>query len=1491
MANQINVTSGTGNIQVTTSRSVIAVTTVANANVANTANYAGNVTGNAQPNITSVGTLTGLTSSGNITAPYFIGNVVGNISGNIVVPGNNTSVLFNQVGNAGASDALQFDYSANVLKVTGNANVTGKLTLGGNIEGNLLPQANGTQDIGSNTQRWNDLYLNGNTIYLGSQTLESNATHTTISGVITGNGAGLTNVSAASANSVAVGNVSGIGNIATVNLDGNASNVLFGNGTFGPEGSSGNANYANFAGTAFSVSGSNVSGAVANATYANSANTANSATIAASANSVAVANVSGIGNIATVNLDGNAGNILYGNGVFATLPNVANVANANYANFAGTAFNVSGSNVSGTVANATYADNAGNANIANLATYATTANAVAGANVSGTVANATYAANAGHATTANTVTDNAQPNITSVGTLSNLAVSGNITANVITANYINANVNFGNVDSIQFDTAANVTLSNVGQVAWDDGDGTLQLLMKGGNVTQQIGTQEYARVYNAEATTLNKGEVVYIFGAQGNRVSVKRAQANTEATSVGTLGFVAETIAAGAEGYIIVSGALYKLNTNGLTAGNAVYLSPSIAGGYTQTKPVAPNQLVVLGWIERVSATVGSIYVKVDNGYELDELHNVLIANAVAGQALVYNASNLWVNGNPNVANSALSVAGANVVGEVANANFASFSNVANSANAVAGANVSGTVANANYASYANVANSANSVAVANVSGIGNIATLNLDGNASNILYGNGIFAAPAVISNVANANYANFAGDVVNATQSNITSIGNLVNATINANIANSTTVQIDGTLITTTNGDFYQVIDAYDDGNGAIGQTSTGKTLHNYQGFGTWEDRFYANDGTGNAYAGFQSFDYNDVIGNSSTDPLVPSQYTITTYNSASDLTNSSTGTGTQVTIGAPGFNVIVGTQTNQPAINIFEYTDVGLRFNVRSGNSDARANVVANTSLGNIEWRPAGRASNGAVSFNTKNATIGAKVDSAYTGANAETVPTGLELTVVNSSNTQVTHSYYANGNISFAGAISATNLGNVSALNLDGNAGNILYGNGIFAAVPSVTLTGDGGNISNINGANVTGTVASANIANLVNVSNANAGTSGTFYPVFVAATGNGAVQLDNVGNTITYNPSTSVLTFNTAKVDKVGNDNNGENIDFDGTNNSIRTSVTGLANAVVISNSSVNVNSNLNVTGTIAGTANLTSLTVNPNITGGTIVSVGNLTDPLSGAVFETINAYDDGTTFFNTGVSRTINNYAGFGAWEQRYYANDGTNVAYGGFQSFDFNDVIGNSGSDPLVPTSFQISVFSSASDLANSSTQTGTNFNLGTPGIQLTVGTNTGTPVFQVNNYGDTGLRFNTRNGNSDARANVAASSYLGNIEWRPAGRASNGAVSYNTETSYITAKVDAGYTGANAETVPQGLEFAVVDSSNNRITHDFYANGEVTFADNVTVGKYLVLANDTAANIANLTGVAGAMISVSDQDDQPAYWSATANVWKYVSNRANV
>jgi hypothetical protein len=233
------------------------------------------------------------------------------------------------------------------------------------------------------------------------------------------------------------------------------------------------------------------------------------------------------------------------------------------------------------------------------------------------------------------------PGVTSGGVVGDLLVKNSGT------NYDTAWTDSPTVDILGFDTTAAENLAVSGTVTWNDGEGSLDILMKGGNVTQTIGTQEYARVYNDSGSPLTKGQVVYISGAQGNRVAVKLARANSELTSRGTIGLVAEAIGTGAEGFIIVSGALYKLNTLGLTPGAPVFLSASTAGLYTTTAPTPPDNLVILGWIERVHATVGSIYIKVDNGYEIDELHNVLISGAASGNTLIYDAvAKVWKNAN-----------------------------------------------------------------------------------------------------------------------------------------------------------------------------------------------------------------------------------------------------------------------------------------------------------------------------------------------------------------------------------------------------------------------------------------------------------------------------------------------------------------------------------------------------------------------------------------------------------------------------------------------------------------------------------------------------------------------------------------------------------------------------------------------------------------------------------------------------------------------------
>jgi hypothetical protein len=198
-------------------------------------------------------------------------------------------------------------------------------------------------------------------------------------------------------------------------------------------------------------------------------------------------------------------------------------------------------------------------------------------------------------------------------------------------------------DAIQFDTTSALS-SSEGLMTWNDGDGTINLGLKGGNVTLQLGQEIVVLVFNASGATLTDGQVVYVTGAQGQRPSVTLAVNSSEANSAKTIGVVTEPIAAGATGFITIQGIVHDLNTSAYAEGTALWLS-STPGAYTGTKPTAPAHTVAVGWVLRSHAVSGSIFVNIQNGYELDELHNVLLTAPSDGQVLTYQASTgLWIN-------------------------------------------------------------------------------------------------------------------------------------------------------------------------------------------------------------------------------------------------------------------------------------------------------------------------------------------------------------------------------------------------------------------------------------------------------------------------------------------------------------------------------------------------------------------------------------------------------------------------------------------------------------------------------------------------------------------------------------------------------------------------------------------------------------------------------------------------------------------------------
>ena len=162
---------------------------------------------------------------------------------------------------------------------------------------------------------------------------------------------------------------------------------------------------------------------------------------------------------------------------------------------------------------------------------------------------------------------------------------------------------------------------------------------------QVIGTAPntlLAYVTNVDSVTLTKGMPVYAFGGQGDRLTVKRANNSGDSTSAQTIGLVlSASIGVNQKGLIMMRGLLDGLNilpTSTWADGDPVYLGAT-DGSITKIKPHAPNHLVYLGFVTNASnGSAGRLYVAVQNGYELQELHNVQAQSPSGNDTLYYNS-------------------------------------------------------------------------------------------------------------------------------------------------------------------------------------------------------------------------------------------------------------------------------------------------------------------------------------------------------------------------------------------------------------------------------------------------------------------------------------------------------------------------------------------------------------------------------------------------------------------------------------------------------------------------------------------------------------------------------------------------------------------------------------------------------------------------------------------------------------------------------------
>jgi hypothetical protein len=189
---------------------------------------------------------------------------------------------------------------------------------------------------------------------------------------------------------------------------------------------------------------------------------------------------------------------------------------------------------------------------------------------------------------------------------------------------------------------------------FDDPTGTTAQYIRGdGSLATfpsiSVSNRLLTEVYNETGSTVPKMSVCYLDGPHGNLPKIVLAKADNEIDSVLTFGIVQADITNMNNGYLVLTGTLDNLNTNvtGWSEGDVLFLSPTVAGGITNVKPKAPDNMVIIGILVRKHPTQGVIAVKIQNGYELDELHNVAISSGslIDRQVLQYESStSLWKN-------------------------------------------------------------------------------------------------------------------------------------------------------------------------------------------------------------------------------------------------------------------------------------------------------------------------------------------------------------------------------------------------------------------------------------------------------------------------------------------------------------------------------------------------------------------------------------------------------------------------------------------------------------------------------------------------------------------------------------------------------------------------------------------------------------------------------------------------------------------------------
>jgi hypothetical protein len=210
-----------------------------------------------------------------------------------------------------------------------------------------------------------------------------------------------------------------------------------------------------------------------------------------------------------------------------------------------------------------------------------------------------------------------------------------------------------NVNEINFDTTPASVVGGAGSLAWNSSEGTLDLVMRGGNVTQHIGEEFFYTARNATVSTINKGTPVYASGvtAGSNRIEITPMIANGSIDELRYIGITGENISTGTNGLVTEVGYIRNIDTTGTpygqtwAAGDIIYVSSTTAGYLSNVQPTAPNLKIVAAIVINVDNNFGVLLARPTPYPQINDLSNVNISTVTGGDLLVYDGTDArWEN-------------------------------------------------------------------------------------------------------------------------------------------------------------------------------------------------------------------------------------------------------------------------------------------------------------------------------------------------------------------------------------------------------------------------------------------------------------------------------------------------------------------------------------------------------------------------------------------------------------------------------------------------------------------------------------------------------------------------------------------------------------------------------------------------------------------------------------------------------------------------------